>query len=148
MLTMSIKIVSFELGEELYGITVEEIGEILMVPEIAVVPNTESFIEGVINLRGNIVPITNLSKKFGLKIKKIDEDSKIIVIEDGEESVGVLVDGVNEVIKLEEETIEETPEISTGIPSEVFLGVLNFKGKMLILLDIKKSLRIKEDSSE
>lgn len=141
---MNLKIVSFELGREIYGIPVYEIEEILRVPDIAEVPNTKDFMEGVINLRGNIVPVINVALKFQLDSKDVDDESRIIVIEEGEESVGILVDKVNEVIKIDEKEIEEEPDVSTGIPKEAFMGVINFKGRMLILLDIKRVLSIEE----
>lgn len=144
---MNLKIVSFELGKELYGINVQEIGEILRVPVIAAVPNTPDYIQGVINLRGNIVPVINLNSKFDFESKKLEnKEEKIIVIEDRDEYVGILVDNVNEVIKIKEEDIAETPDIETSLPKDVFLGVLNFKKRMLILLEIRKVLNIKEEA--
>ncbi len=139
---MKIKIVSFELGGEVYGMKVYEIEEILNVPAIEEIPNTIEFIEGVINRRGNIVPIVNVANKFSLEEKKIDDDSRIIVIDIGEELVGILVDRVNEIIKIDDDHIEEPPDISTGIPKEAFIGVYNLKGRMLILLEVKKVLGI------
>lgn len=142
---MNLKIVSFELGSELYGMKVYEIEEILRVPEIEEIPNTKDFIEGVINRRGNVVPVINIANKFFLEEKKIDDDSRVIVIDIGDESVGILVDKVNEVIKINDEHIEEPPEISTGIPKEAFIGVYNLKGRMLILLEVRKVLEIEGD---
>lgn len=137
---MKIKIVSFELGGELYGMKVYEIEEILKLPVIEEIPNTPDYIEGVINRRGNIVPIVNIANKFTLKEKEADEESRIIVIDIGEEAVGILVDKVIEIVKIDDENIEEPPEISTGIPKEAFIGVYNLNGRMLILLEVKKVL--------
>ncbi len=142
---MNLKIVSFELGGELYGMKVYEIEEILRVPEIEEIPNTQKFIEGVINRRGNVVPVINIANKFFLDEKQIDDDSRIIVIDIGEESVGILVDKVNEVIKINDEHIEEPPDIYNGIPKEAFIGVYNLKGRMLILLEVRKVLEIEGD---
>lgn len=137
---MKIKIVSFELSGELYGMKVYEIEEILKLPVIEEIPNTPDHIEGVINRRGNIVPIVNIANKFSLKEKEADEESRIIVIDIGEEAVGILVDKVIEIVKIDDENIEEPPEISTGIPKEAFIGVYNLNGRMLILLEVKKVL--------
>lgn len=139
---MKIKIVSFELGGEIYGMKVYEIEEILKVPAIEEIPNTEEFIEGVINRRGNIVPVVNVANKFALREKDIDDDSRIIVIDIGDELVGILVDKVNEIVKIDDENIEEPPEISTGITRDAFIGVYNLNGRMLILLEMKKVLGI------
>ena len=139
------KVISFILDNELYGLNIKDIGEILIVPTIERVPNTSFFVEGVINLRGNIVPVVNLSKKFGLKNKNLDINSKIVVIKFEEEAVGILVDEVREAIKIESESeIEKTPEIKTEIPSKVFLGVFNYNDKMLIILDAKEILHVEE----
>ncbi len=140
---MSFKIISFELGREIYGIDIKDAGEIFKVPEITPVPNTKNYIEGVINLRGNIVPVINLSKKFALKESiKRGKENKVIVIEDKEEFVGVLVDNVRAVRRIDEANIEEAPKLSTGMPREFYKGVINIEGKMTILLDILKVLGI------
>ncbi|BDU50150.1 chemotaxis protein CheW [Haliovirga abyssi] len=139
------KVVSFELGEEKYAVQVKEIGEIIRVPKIEEVPNAEEYIEGVINLRGDIVPILNFNVKFKLPQKKLDEDSNILIIREEEQNVGILVDKVDEVINLNENKIVEAPELSIGIPKESFIGVVNYLGKLLILLDIKKLLSITEE---
>lgn len=140
------KIISFQLANEIYGIDVSDVGEILRVIEIAEVPNTKNYIEGVINLRGNIIPVVNLIKKFNLKIEeKMKKNEKIIIIEDVDESVGILVNEVREVIKIEESMVEEPPKVFTEMPKEVYKGVININGKMIILLDILKVLAIKEE---
>ncbi|NLK63232.1 MAG: chemotaxis protein CheW [Fusobacteria bacterium] len=140
------KIISFQLANEVYGINVENVGEILKKIEIAEVPNTNPYIEGVINLRGNVIPVVNLVKKFNLKQNRDNNlEDKIIVIDDIEEQVGVLVDDVREVIKIEADMIEEVPKIYTELPKEFYAGVVNIEGRMIILLDILKILSLKEE---
>lgn len=140
------KIISFQLANEVYGINVENVGEILKKIEIAEVPNTNPYIEGVINLRGNVIPVVNLVKKLNLKQNRDNNlEDKIIVIDDIEEQVGVLVDDVREVIKIEADMIEEVPKIYTELPKEFYAGVVNIEGRMIILLDILKILSLKEE---
>lgn len=132
-----IKIISFVLAGERYGIKVNNIIQMLEVPKnIGEIPNTKDFIEGVINLRGNIVPILNIAKKFDLKQKEIDEETKIIVLEEKDELVGILVDEIKEVIKIEEKDIESAPDMVTGIPEEAFIGLVEYDEEVLILIDI------------
>ncbi len=145
---MKLKIVLFELSKEIYGIKVYDIEEIVKVPLIEEIPNTTDFIEGVINRRGNIVPVVNIANKFLLEEKEIDDESRIIIMDMDGEFVGILVDKVIEIIKIDDEEISEPPDISTGIPYEAFIGVYNFNGKMLSIIEATKVLETEVEENE
>ena len=145
---MKLKIVLFELSKEIYGIKVYDIEEIVKVPLIEEIPNTTDFIEGVINRRGNIVPVVNIANKFLLEEKEIDDESRIIIMDMDGEFVGKLVDKVIEIIKIDDEEISEPPDISTGIPYEAFIGVYNFNGKMLSIIEAAKVLETELEENE
>lgn len=145
---MKLKIVLFELSKEIYGIKVYDIEEIVKVPNIEEIPNTTDFIEGVINRRGNIVPVVNIANKFSLEEKEIDDESRIIIMDMNGEFVGILVDKVIEIIKIDDEEISDPPDISTGIPYEAFIGVYNFNGKMLSIIEAAKVLETEVEENE
>lgn len=145
---MKLKIVLFELSKEIYGIKVYDIEEIVKVPKIEEVPNTADFIEGVINRRGNIVPVVNIANKFSLEEKEIDDESRIIIMDMKGEFVGILVDRVIEIIKIDDEEISDPPDISTGIPYQSFIGVYNFNGRMLTIIETAKVLETEVEENE
>ena len=110
--------------------------------------DTTDFIEGVINRRENIVPVVNIANKFLLEEKEIDDESRIIIMDMDGEFVGILVDKVIEIIKIDDEEISEPPDISTGIPYEAFIGVYNFNGKMLSIIEAAKVLETEVEENE
>ena len=139
-----LKLVGFYLGEEEYAVDILRIKEIKLMQEITNVPKAPSFVEGVINLRGDIVPIIDLKKKLSLGSAVINEETKIIVVEIENKMVGMIVDEVSEVIEIEDTNMAPPPPIIAGIEGEYLKGVGRLKDKLLILLDITKILTTEE----
>lgn len=133
-----LQLVSFKLGEEEFGVDILKVQEINRLVEITKVPRTPDFVEGVINLRGKVIPIIDLRKRFGLNLKDNDKDTRIVVIDIDGSIMGMIVDAVSEVLRLPESTIEPAPEIATSIDSEYIRGVAKLEDRLLIFLDLSK----------
>jgi len=135
-----LQLVSFTLGKEEYAVDILRVQEINRMVEITSIPNAPFYIEGVINLRGKVIPVVNLRKKFGFDSKEMDSHSRIMVVDVGR-TVGLVVDSVSEVLRLSSDTIEPPPSMtSNNGSSEYILGVGKLEDRLLILLDIEKFL--------
>ena len=139
-----LQLVSFKLGNEEFGIDILMVQEINRMLEITKVPKSPDFIEGVINLRGRVIPIINLRKKFGLPDKETDESTRIVVVNLSDKVIGMIVDAVSEVLRLSSNTVEPPPPMVSGVESEYIKGVGKIDDKLLILLDLNKLLSGKE----
>ncbi len=138
-------IIAFRLGEEEYGVDVSQIQEIIKMREITRVPKAPYYIRGVINLRGNVIPIIDLRKRFNLPFKEVTDQSRIIVFDIKGVRFGIIVDAVSEVIRLPRENIEPPPPIAMGGIETVYLkGVGKVNNKLIILLDLEKALGLEE----
>ncbi len=133
---------TFRLGEEIFGLDVGKVREILDMTTITRIPRTPEFLRGVINLRGNVVPVVDMRLKFGLPAVEKTVDTCIVVTEvtlEGETTVlGALVDSVQEVFELEPGQIEPAPRIGTRLRTEFILGMGKRDGKFIMLLDVDK----------
>lgn len=138
--TGEIQLVVFRLGKEEYAVDINQVREIIKIADITRVPKAPEFIEGVINLRGQISPIMDLRKRLNLPVSEKDEDTRIIITEVGSSVVGMIVDSVTEVRRLSEKSIDSTPSISTGVGTEFIRGVGKVDDRLLIVLDIEKIL--------
>jgi len=135
------QIVVFSLGSEEFGVDIDQVREIIKLEDITKIPNTENYIDGVINLRGKIVVIIDLEKKLSLTTKERDKDTRIIVIEVDGNSIGMVVDSCNEVLRLPEDKIESAPEIITQkINADYVEGVGVLEERLIILLNLSKVL--------
>jgi purine-binding chemotaxis protein CheW len=138
------KYLTFQLGREEFGIRVLKVREIMGIQEITAVPQTPQHVKGVINLRGKVVPVIDLRLKFGLTAADYTERTCIIVTqlkgESGMILMGVVVDGVSEVLTLAPADIEDTPDFGEEIAGSYLLGLAKVKGKVKILLDIDRVL--------
>jgi len=144
----TIQVVIFNLDNERYGVETSQVKEIIRVEEITAIPNAPEFIEGVINLRGQITTIVNLRKRFGMEPKPIDNDTRIIVFEHNGSIIGMMVDTVTEVKYLSKENIDELPGIITSRAESKFLrGVGKLPDGLLILIDLGKVLSEEELSA-
>jgi purine-binding chemotaxis protein CheW len=134
------KYLTFELDQEEYGIGILQIKEIIGMMPITALPRTPSFIKGVINLRGRVIPITDLRMKFGLDTADYTERTCIIVVEIHYHSrsltMGLVVDAVSEVANIKGEDIEKTPSFGTALQTEYIQGMAKMAGGVKILLDI------------
>ncbi len=134
------QLVSFVIAEEEFGVDILKVQEIIRPPEITRVPNAPSFVEGVINLRGRIVPIVDLRARFGLPPREQDKDTRIVVVELEEQVTGFQMDAVKEVIRVEQDVIEPPPELAIGIDTDYLKGVAKLEERLLILLDLEEVL--------
>ena len=138
------KYLVFELGTEEFGIRVLQVREITGVQEITALPQTPAHVKGVINLRGKVIPVVDLRLKFGLPEQEYTERTCIIVVQvnrrNGPISMGIVVDGVVEVLTLAASDIEDTPDFGGGAATPYLLGMAKVKGKVKILLEIDQVL--------
>ncbi len=135
-----IQLVTFSIGEEEFGVDILKVQEIIRTMEITKVPRAQSFVEGVINLRGKVIPIIDLRRRFGLISKDHDKHTRIIVIEINNMIVGFVVDSVSEVLRIPAGTVEPPPPVVAGLDSEYISGVGKLQDRLLILLDLDKLL--------
>lgn len=132
--------VTFNLGDETYGIDVMQVQEILRMTEIAPVPGAASYIVGIINLRGNVVTVIDTRRRFSLPSFQESDDTRIIVMEVGKSVVGMLVDKVSEVVYLHQSEIDTAPHLTNEGNSRFIQGVVSNDKDLLILLDTHKLL--------
>lgn len=142
------KYLVFHLGREEFGIQVLKVREIMGIQDITAVPQTPVFVKGVINLRGKVIPVVDLRAKFGLPAIDYSQRTCIIVVQvEGDAGgmlMGIVVDGVSEVLNLAAGEIEDTPDFGQGVETPYLLGMAKVKGKVKILLDISQVLSTAE----
>jgi purine-binding chemotaxis protein CheW len=134
------KYLTFGLGNEEFAIQVLRVREIMGIQEITAVPQTPSYVKGVLNLRGKVIPVVDLRLKFGLPEIEYTQRTCIIVAQiesqNGKFMIGIIVDGVSEVLTLQAADIEDTPDFGNGVETPYILGMAKIKNKVKILLDI------------
>lgn len=135
-----LQLVTFIIDGEEFGIDILKVQEIIRPVAITRVPNAPPFVEGVINLRGRIVPVIDARKRFGLEPRPMAETSRIVVIELGRETVGFVMDAVREVIRVDPAVIEPAPELAVGVDADYIRGVAKLEDRLLILLDVERVL--------
>lgn len=128
--------VIFKLDNEEYGLDIMKVNGIEKYQEVVKVPNSPEYIEGIINLRGEVLPIYSLRKKFTLENKPADEETKIIVVFTNDVKVGFVVDSVQEILHIDLESVEEAPKLVTGISRKYIKSVAKQDDRMIILIDI------------
>lgn len=133
--------VVFKLGKGEFGIDIMNVKEIGPYEESISIPNTPDFIEGVINYRGNVIPIVNLKKRFLLGELEVTKDTRVIVISLGEKEIGFIVDGASETVRINDEQIDPPPSYIGGVDKKYITGVGKLDEKrLLILIDLEKIL--------
>jgi purine-binding chemotaxis protein CheW len=133
-------VVTFNLGEE-YGVPISQVYEIIRPSSITAVPNSPDYIEGVINIRGKVLPVLNLRKRLNLETRDITKDSRIVVTEVNNKVIGLLVDAVSQVMKIPAEFIESAPEEVLEISTDYITGVGKLEEQLVILLDLERLLK-------
>lgn len=133
-----VQYVSFVLSNEKYAINIISVEEILRKVDITAVPNAPSFIEGVVNIRGKVIPVVDLKKKLRIGSSNDDSNVRIIITNLKNKRVGFLVDAVEEVIRIDHSIIEQAPALSVSVDSDYVSGVAKTEKGMTILLDINK----------
>jgi len=142
---MELKVLTFVLGDEEFAIDIMKVDRVKEYEKTTKLPNSKDYVEGIINLMGEVIPIINLRKKFMLEDFEDKEKSKIIVIrfEENGKKMGFLVDDVKEVITLSGDQIDQTPEYS-GVSAEFLLGIAKLENRMILILDVEKVLKKEE----
>ena len=135
-----IQLACFRVGDQMYSLDILRIKEVIRPLKLTPVPKAPVFIEGVINLRGKVVPVIQLRKRFGHPLMAHDNNTRIIVVEVQGRILGMIVDSVSEVIRIPASTIEPPPDIIAGVDSEYIKGVGKLEKRLLILLDLDKVL--------
>lgn len=142
--TQLLQLVSFLIENEEFGVDILNVQEIIRPVDITRVPNAPAFVEGVINLRGRIVPVVDLRKRFNMSQRERDKNSRIIVVELDDKIVGFMVDAVREVLRVDTNVIEPPPELAIGIDAGYITGVAKLEDRLLILLDLERILSEEE----
>lgn len=135
-----LQLVSFKIGNEEFGVDILNVQEINKMTQVTKVPNSPDFVEGVINLRGRVIPVIDLRLRLGLSKKEHDKDTRIIVVEIEKRTIGFIVDAVSEVLRIPANVTETPPELVSGINSEFIKSVGKLEDRLLILVDLDKIL--------
>ncbi len=131
------QLVVFALENEEFACKIDDVREVLKMIKITPLPNALNFIEGLINLRGEVIPVIDLRKKFGLPPIERDTNSRIIIVEVSEKMVGLIVDFVSEVISLNDNQIQDAPEQVAGSRTQLIMGVGKVENRLLIILNLE-----------
>ena len=132
--------VTFRLDEEVYGINVMLVQEVLRITDIAPVPGAPNYVVGIINLRGNVVTVIDTRMRFGLPPKETDDATRIVIIETEHQTVGIIVDSVSEVVDIYSNEIETAPNVGNDETARYIDGVVSRGEELLILVDLNKLL--------
>ena len=139
------QLVSFTLGAEEFAVDIGVVQEIVRMPEITKVPRSPAFVEGVVNLRGKIIPVVDLRKRFDLPASQATKSTRIVIVTVGGRTVGMIVDSVSEVLRLSSEAIEATPDmVASGVDASFLMGIATLDGRLLILLELERVLNKEE----
>ena len=133
-----IQVVAFRLGKEEYAVDILHVQEIVRLLSITRVPRSAKHIEGVVNLRGNIVPIINLHQRFTIESAGEEEDKRIVVFQFDDFKAGIIVDEVSEVLALNSNDIEETDKVYSSMSSDFIKGIARVDSRLFLLLDLQK----------
>jgi len=142
------QLVTFQLGEELYGVNIMDVKEIVRVQDTRGIPNAPTYVEGIFNLRSEIIPIINLHKRFHIKRALTSEEDELlsgfVIIDIDGMKLGVIIDRVSRVVTIEKEDIQPPPQMLSGIGAEYIRGVVRQEGGYLIILNIRELFNPKE----
>lgn len=143
-----LQLVTFKVAEEEYGVDILSVQEIIRHTGITKVPSAPAFVEGILNLRGKVIPIIDMRKRFGLAAKQPDQQTRIVVFALGSGVMGCLVDSVSEVLRLPSSMVDAAPAVVSGVDSQYIRGVGRLgderDGRLLILLDSERVLSVEE----
>ena len=138
------QLVVFKLHNEEFGVEITDVREIVKVSHITRLPHVADYIEGVTNLRGEVIPVISLRKRFGLAPQENTQDTRIIMLEVKDNMVGFIVDSVTETLRLPEDAIEPPPSNIAGLKADYLAGVGKLEDRLLILLEVDKILTSEE----
>lgn len=140
----SLQIVCFKIGNEEYGIDILQVQEILKLPRVTKLPKSKPYIMGVIDLRGKVLPIVDLSKRFGIDSNRDTENSRAIVVNISGKRVGLGIDSVSHVIKVGANDIEPPPPVVRGISGKYIVGIAKMEDGFIVVLDINQMFSTEE----
>lgn len=146
-MSKNLQLVVFGVGKELYGVGIGSVKEIVRVPDVTEVPDAPGFLEGVINLRGKVIPVIDLRKRLRLQGEEKTKSTRVLVTEnEGGKTglVGLLVDFVSEVRKVQPDAVEGPPDMVSAVGVEYITGVAKVEEKLIILLDLKRIMNIED----
>ncbi len=134
------QMVTFNLAQEEYGVNILQVQEINRMVEITDVPQTDHYVEGIINLRGKVIPIIDLRKKFNMTNREYDNHTRIVVVDVNNETIGLVVDGVSEVLRVPAGSLEAAPQLVAGeyASSDYIKSIVKLEDRLLIYLDLEK----------
>ena len=141
------QMVTFHLGEELYGVNIMDVKEIVRLQNVRVIPNAPYYVEGIINLRGEIIPIIDLHKRFRIQAMSrdaVDFEGGFIILNIDNSKIGIIIDKVARVVTVKAEDVKDPPQMLSGIGSEYIEGVIREETGYLIMLNIRKLFNAKE----
>jgi purine-binding chemotaxis protein CheW len=141
---METQLVIFELGEEFFGVDISAVESIIKMQEITRIPQALSFVEGITNLRGKVLSVIDLRKRLDLPVEETDKETRIVIINLEEIEVGMVVDAVWEVVTINDEQIEPTPQLATTVDTTFITGIARLEDRLIILLDLTEVLTVKE----
>ncbi len=147
-MSQELQLVSFDLGTEEFGVDIGVVQEIVRMPEITRVPGSPDYAEGVVNLRGKIIPVVDLRKRFHMAETEATKNTRIIVATVEGRTVGMIVDGVSEVIRISSDLVEPPPEmVATSLDASYLKGLARLEGRLLILLELDRVFGAQEARS-
>lgn len=144
---MEQQLVVFELANEHYGLDISAVEGIIKMQAITKMPQAPAFVEGVTNLRGTVVPVLDLRKRFGLPVMDHTKDTRIVVVYMDKTKIGMIVDGVSEVLRIPEESIEPTPPMVSNVNTAFIRGIAKLDNRLVTLLDLSKVLSLDEQAA-
>src|SRR6266852_6567823 len=152
-MSRELHIVGFKVGRETYGVPIKSLHEIVRVPEITAVPDAPDYLEGVINLRGKIVSVMDLRKRFGDKHAALKKQNRILVVEHSGKLAGLIVDSASEVLKIPADAVEAPPSVFQEGGLNCVSGLGKVAGRLVVLLDMSKllapgSLQVKSETGD
>lgn len=141
-----LQLVVFKLDKEEYGVDIMQVQEISPYQNLTKVPNSPAFVDGIVNLRGDVIPVVSLKKKFNLMESPVTELTRLIVINNGNRRTGFVVDDASEVITISDKDVEEAPPMIVGADRKYIQGVGKLDKRILIILDLHKLLTEEEEN--
>ena len=134
------QLVIFDLAGEAYGVVIQAVLEIIRMQEITTIPQAPYFVKGVINLRGKVIPVADLRKRFSMPAAEESKESRIVVVDIGGQAIGMTVDAVTEVTRIPAGTVEPPSSVITTSDSDYLMGIAKLESGMIILLDLTRVL--------